>query len=155
MKLKWAVLCFVLLLAGCGSLSPARSQPFEEIETEVQAVFNDLVDAAKAGDIERYFSFFDRSTFTALMTDGSTIGTFDAFRERVGPQLELIDRYNSLKFDPVTISVLDSSHAVLVNEYSAEVVLKSGDVVAASGAGVQVWSKHSGTWTLVHVSDAI
>ena len=155
MKLKFAVLCLASLFAGCSSLQTAVSRQQEELKSEVEAVFNDLVDAAKAGDIERYFSFFNVETFTALTADGSAIGTFDEFRERVCPQLESVERYNSLKFDPVTISVLDASHAVLVNEYSAEVVLKSGVVVAASGAGTQVWSKRGGTWRLVHVSDAI
>ncbi|MEL7312387.1 MAG: nuclear transport factor 2 family protein [Pseudomonadota bacterium] len=155
MKSNFAVLCFAFLFAGCGSLRPVVSHSQNDLKSEVEAAFNDLVDAAKNGDIERYFSFFDQDTFTALTADGSTIATFDAFRERVAPQLEFIERYNSLEFDPVKVSVLDSSNAVLVNEYSAEVVLKSGDIVAASGAGTQVWSKRTGVWKLVHVSDSI
>ncbi|MEO0364952.1 MAG: hypothetical protein AAF265_05600 [Pseudomonadota bacterium] len=49
------------------------SRQQEELKSEVEAVFNDLVDAAKAGDIERYFFFFNVETFTALTADGSAI----------------------------------------------------------------------------------
>lgn len=125
------------------------------ITSEIELVFDELVAAAKSKDHDRYFSFFETNTFTALTTTGSTVPSFEAFRLIYEPQLGAVQSYKSLNFDPVHIRVIDANSAVLVNEYVAEVVLTSGEVVSASGAGAQFWSRRTGAWKLVHISDAV
>jgi len=98
--------------------------------------------------------FFDQEDFTILNADGTTIDSFEKFKTVYNPQFKAIQKYNTLNFDPVIIHVIDNENSVLVNEYSAELVLKSGDVISASGAGAQFWSKRSGEWKLVHISNA-
>lgn len=155
MKLKYIIFAFALSMAACKSDGAHVSSSQEAvIKAEIEAVFEDLVSATKERDHELYFSFFDTSTLTILNANGSTLQSFDAFKLIYEPQLGAVQRYNSLEFDPVHISVVDAKSAILVNEYYAEVVLTSGDVVSAAGAGAQFWSKRSGEWKLVHISDA-
>ena len=144
-----------LLLGACnvGNNQITEGQK-TSIRFEIEGSFNDLTEAAKTLDYERYFSFFDEGDFSVLNADGTTLSTFKAFKSAYLPQLKLIKGYKYLEFDPVNITVIDFHNAILVNEYSAEVILSSGEVVTASGAGVQFWSNRTGEWKLVHVSDA-
>ena len=155
MKPKYIILAFALSTTACKSDGALISSSKEAVvKAEIEAVFEDLVSATEERDHELYFSFFDTSTLTTLNSDGSTLRSFDAFKLTYGPQLGAVQNYNSLEFDPVHISVVDAKNAILVNEYSAEVVLTSGETVSATGAGAQFWSKRSGEWKLVHLSDA-
>lgn len=149
-------LLLTFTMAGCVS-GPSQLSELDEvtIKLEVEAAFDRLVDATVSADHDRYFSYFDQGSFSALSANGSTLSSFETFKLIYEPQLGAVQSYNVLKFDPVHIQVLDHNNAVLTNEYTAEVVLTSGEVVAASGAGAQVWSKSTGDWKLVHVSDAV
>lgn len=155
MKFYHLVLVTMLLLGTCGTQDSAQPHTnATAMEAEVEAAFEELVSATKNGDHGRYFDLFDTETFTALNADGSTLPSFDAFKDLYAPQLGAVKRYQSLEFDPIHIRIIDANTAVLVNEYSAEVELTSGTIVSASGAGAQIWSKRSGEWKLVHISDA-
>lgn len=142
--------------AGCVSGQMQMSPQQEDvIKSEVEMAFEGLVNATKSGDHDLYFSYFDTGTFTALTSSGSTLPSFDAFKLTYEPQLRAVEAYNSLSFEPLHIRVIDAHNAILVNEYVADVVLTSGETVSAAGAGAQFWSKRSGTWKLVHISDAV
>jgi len=155
MKPHLFIMMILLLLGACSSGEQRLTTEKEaSIHDEIEGVFHELTKAAETLDHERYFSFFDENNFSVLNADGTTSSRFESFKNSYLPQLKHIQEYNYLEFDPVNISVIDIRNAVLVNEYSAEVMLKSGEVVTASGAGVQFWSKRTGEWKLVHVSDA-
>lgn len=144
----------MLLLSACGVEDSQLTEDQEIlIQNEIEDAFTELRKAAKTLNHERYLSFFDETSFSVLNADGTTLRIFEAFKNSYLPQLKHIKAYNSLKFDPVNINVIDTHNAILVNEYSAEVMLKSGEVIATSGAGIQFWSKRTGEWKLVHVSD--
>ena len=150
--------CFTLtaflLLSAC-SIKNARSTVGQktQLQNEVKHSFDEFARAAKTLDHERYFSFFDENNFSILNADGTTLSSFESFKDFYLPQLEHIEAYNYLKFDPVNINIIDAHNAILVNEFSAEVILKSGEKIVATGAGAQFWSKRTGEWKLVHVSD--
>ena len=156
MKTLSFAIALLFMLSACVSppSTATRADPEGAVRAEVQAAFDGLVAATKAVDTAAYFSFFDQSLFTALNADGSTLPSFEAFERLYGPQIGAIERYNSLVFDPVIINVIDANTAVLVNEFEADIVLPSGEAITARGSGVQVWSKRTGTWKLVHVSSA-
>lgn len=144
----------IVLAAACQVTPPPPSQvQVQTIEREIQAAFDNLSDAVKTLDHDRYFSLFDAQTFSILNADGTSDMSLDAFRNAYMPQVEFIERYNRLEFSDVEINVIDANTAVLLNRYIAEVELKSGDVINATGAGAQVWSKRANGWKLVHVSN--
>jgi len=126
----------------------------EQIESEVNQVFAELVIAARSLDVESYLFFFDQQKFTSLNEDGSVFHSLSEFEDSFREQIPLLDQYKSLEFSNVKITVINSTTAILVNEYVAEVILKSGESVVAAGAGTQVWSKSSGVWKLVNVSSS-
>ena len=156
MNIKPRAVFLALTMAACVS-DHSLVAPVDQtrIKLEVEVAFTKLVDATKANDHELYFSFFEADSFTALTANGSTLSSFDAFKLIYEPQLGAIQSYNALSFDPVYIQVIDPNNAILTNEYTAEVVLTSGETVSATGAGAQFWTKSSGEWKLVHVSDAV
>ncbi|MDA8708428.1 nuclear transport factor 2 family protein [Hellea sp.] len=156
MKKYFLALMALQLLSAC-NVGDTQITETQEIlvQNEIEEAFNELAEAAKLLDHEHYLSFFDEKSFSVLNANGTTLSTFEAFKNSYLPQLEFIKGYNYLEFDPVNINVIDTRSAILVNEYSAEVILKSGEVIQASGAGVQFWSKRTGEWKLVHVSDAV
>lgn len=156
MKHKSVALVLALVLGACvmgQSHGPTRDDA--KVKSEVEAAFETLVNATRSGDHDLYFSLFDAESFTALTANGSILSSFEAFKQIYEPQLGAIESYKTLNFDPVHIQVIDPTHAILTNEYTADVVLTSGALVSASGAGTQVWSKSTGAWKLVHISDAL
>jgi len=145
----------MLCLSACSANSDQlTAQRENEIRSEVSAAFQGLANASKTLDHEKYFSYFDAEKYTALNENGVVLHSFDAFKEMYLPQLKYLESYQSLEFSNVKIDVIDASTAVLVNEYKATVTLTSGEVVNASGAGTQVWSKRIGVWKLVNVSSS-
>ena len=156
MRYRRAALVLTLLLGACDSgRSEISSFDENKIKSEVETAFDKLVDATKSRDLDLYFSFFEAGSFTALTANGSTLSSFASFKVIYGQQLAAVQSYKALNFDPVYIQVIDPNNAILTNEYTAEVVLASGEVVSAAGAGAQFWSKSNGEWKLVHVSDAV
>ncbi|WP_262694782.1 nuclear transport factor 2 family protein [Kordiimonas aquimaris] len=149
-----AFLC-LLTLAACSADKTSFTQEQEiQVTSEVNQAFLGLVEASKTLDHARYFSYFDTEKYTALNEDGTVLHSFAVFQEIYMPQVAYVERYNDLQFDNVKIDVIDKNTAVLVNEYTAEVVLTNGDIVKAAGAGTQVWSKRTGEWKLVNVSSS-
>ena len=126
----------------------------DTIHMEISQAFAGLSDAVLKIDLDRYVSYFDKDKYTGLNEDGTVLHSFKAFETTSLPALQYIKSYNDLTFSNVKIDVIDKNTAILVNEYTAEVVLMSGDVVTASGAGTQVWSKRTGEWKLVNVSSS-
>ncbi|MEO1028680.1 MAG: hypothetical protein AAFX02_06435 [Pseudomonadota bacterium] len=130
------------LLAACAKEPNALSaQQRLEIEDQISARFESLAATARAGAFEQYLSHMDRDAISTLNADGSTFVSLDEFRSAYAPQFNLIEAYNYLNFDPVRIEIIDANTAILINEYVAKLVLKSGETITASGAGAQVWSK--------------
>jgi len=148
------LLVLLSLTLGCVQQNEEQTN-MKEIESEVNQAFDGLVDAVRTMNVERYLGYFDRQEFTSLNDDGSVFHNFKQFESMYRQQAPYVEKYVSLEFDNVKITVINNSTAVLVNEYFAEVTLKSGDAVSASGAGTQVWSKGTGEWKLVNVSSSI
>ncbi|WP_164078396.1 nuclear transport factor 2 family protein [Alteromonas facilis] len=126
-----------------------------QIEAEVYQAFEGVAVAASSLNINAYMAFFDKKKFTALNFDGCVFHELSDFESYYRQQIHALEKYNSLEFTKVKITVLNRCTAILVNEYIAEVVLKSGDSLLAGGAGTQVWSKASGGWKLVNVSASV
>ena len=149
------IIAAVLVTACANKPSAMSEQEKRAIRTEVECVFGDFAKAAQSLDHEAYFSFMDADNFTFLGADGATLHSLKEFRDAYLPQLRAVKKYNRLAFDPLRVTVIDASHAIVVNEFSAEVVLKSGVSIETSGAGAQFWSKRSGEWKLVHISNSL
>lgn len=162
MKYTGLALLWALFISAC-SPSDASLTTSETltVQSEVRAEFDNLVEAVKTLDHDRYLSFFDPDDFSILKADGTTSNSFEAFKTSYLEQMQALEKYNSLVFDPVNITVIDENNAILINEYEAEIVLAldeiivlaSDDILSISGAGAQFWTKKSGQWRLVHVSN--
>lgn len=150
-----AITTIILLLNGCGQDASTMNKEKEAaIKNEVNQAFEGLVDAAKSLDTDRYLGFFDKVNFTSLNEDGTVTHSFDLFAESFREQFGTVAGYNSLEFKNVKVTVLGQDSAILVNEYDANVNLKSGSSMAVAGGGTQVWSKTTGSWKLVNVSSS-
>lgn len=125
-----------------------------EINKEIAQVFNELADVVKSLDVEQYAEFFNKEKFTALNADGTVTHSFEEFIDSYSVQISAVENYRSLEFKNVKITVINNKTAILVNEYDAVIVLKSGDEISTSGAGTQVWSNEDGNWKLVNVSSS-
>ncbi|KZN40561.1 hypothetical protein N474_01050 [Pseudoalteromonas luteoviolacea CPMOR-2] len=124
----------------------------EKVDFEVRESFGDLIEASKALDLESYFKCFDADRFVGLNANGTNWNSIEDLKSFICPIFGMIEKVQSLDFTNITVSVIDTNTAILVNEYEQSVVLKSGDVAKASGGGTQVWSKACGNWKLVSVS---
>ena len=148
-----ALLLFIMV--GCvHKKSEASNEPYEEVVLEVNAAFNGLIEAVKSLDTGRYFQFFDEGRFTSMNADGTVFHNLTDFKDPYREQIAMIQKYESLQFQNVKVTVVNNTTAVLVNEYQASVVLKSGEKVLAAGAGTQVWSKATGVWKLINISSS-
>lgn len=125
-----------------------------EITKEINQVFKGLAEAAKTLDVGEYAKFFDKERFTALNADGTVTHSFEDFINSYSEQISALKSYKSLEFKNVKITIINSTTAILVNEFDAIVVFRSGDEISASGAGTQVWSKVENSWKLVSVSSS-
>ena len=64
----------------------------------------------------------------------------------------MIEKITSLEFKNVKVTVINPTTAILVNEYTQTILLKSGDTINQSDGGTQIWSKYNSEWKLVSVS---
>ena len=156
-NIQRALTLVILLLVstGCTHNKVELSANYDEaIKSEVNQSFLGLVEAAKSLNVERYLQFFDKDNFTSLNENGSVFHSLTDFENPYREQISYLEKYKSLEFFNVKITVINKSTAILVNEFHAVVLLKSGETVSASGAGTQVWSKMSDKWKLVNVSSS-
>ena len=121
-------------------------------KADVLKEFEKLVVAARSLDHSTYIEFFDKNKFSSLNENGTVTHDLATFSASVEQGFSAFKSYESLEFDNVKVTVIDTNMAILVNEFIATVILHSGDALSVAGAGTQVWSKHSGSWKLVNVS---
>jgi hypothetical protein len=126
----------------------------EKIKRSVERAFEELAEAARSLEHDEYLKHFDRENFTALNADGTVALSFEEFENMYRQQVAVLKSYESLEFSNVKITVINPQTAILVNEFEASVLLKSGEVVSASGGGMQVWTETEGNWKLVSVSSS-
>ncbi|MBY0574272.1 MAG: nuclear transport factor 2 family protein [Undibacterium sp.] len=129
-----------------------ESADTNQIEAEVRVAFEGLVQASTALDSNRYFDYFDKNKFTGLNADGTVWHSIQALEKIIYAGFPLVDKITSLEFKNVKVTVINPSTAILVNEFTQSILLKSGDTVKQSGGGTQVWVKTNGAWKLVSVS---
>ncbi len=131
------------------------NEDVNQINGAVNQSFSRLAAAAQALDADAYFEHFDKQRFTALNADGTVAHSFEVFEKATRQQFAALESYRLLEFSKVKISVINRSAVILVNEYQADVVLKSGEMVSAGGGGTQVWAYTDGMWKLVSVSSSV
>lgn len=82
MKMVFIAFAFALSVAAC-QLDPlhAPSDQSGQTEREVQSAFQDLAEAARSLDHDRYFSFFDSAKFSILNSNATVEQSFEQFRD--------------------------------------------------------------------------
>lgn len=123
-----------------------------KIEVEILDVFNGLVQASKSLNSRKYFDYFDKEKFTGLNVDGTVWHSIQSLEAMISSGFAMTEKITSLEFKNVKVTVINSTIAILVNEYTQSMQLKSGDVVTLSGGGTQVWSNSNKVWKLVSIS---
>ncbi|NQZ24106.1 MAG: nuclear transport factor 2 family protein [Colwellia sp.] len=121
-------------------------------EIEVLSAFNGLVEASKSLNSDKYFEYFDKEKFTGLNSDGTVWHSISGLEAMIPSGFSMVEKIITLEFKNVKVTVLNQTTAILVNEYTQSMLLKSGDEVTQSGGGTQVWFKQSSVWKLVSVS---
>jgi ketosteroid isomerase-like protein len=122
------------------------------IASEVRKAFEQLVESSKLLNKDAYLQHFDNEIFTGIYSGGEIFQNIDEFARFYDASINSIKGYISLEFDSVKITVINREVAILINQYTAKVLLDSGEEVEGSGAGSQVWNKQGDTWKLVSVS---
>jgi hypothetical protein len=122
------------------------------IEAEVMAAFQELVDASTALDATRYFDCIDTEKFSGLSADGKVWHSFRDLEKVIAGGFPMIEKIVSLQFANVKVTLLNSSTAILVNEFKQTLRLKDDSVIHQAGGGAQVWCKSGGPWKLVSIS---
>ena len=149
---KFVVVVILLIIASACSSINMESKNGNQLESEVLDAFRGLTEASESLDSNRYFEYFDKEKFTGLNADGSVWHSFENLEALILSGFPQIERSISLEFNNVKVTIINPITAILVNEYSQSILLKSGDIVNQSGGGTQVWSKSNGAWKLVSVS---
>ena len=145
---------FIVLLGCTPGDTPLTESEQDEARRQVSDSFDRLVAASKSFDFDRYLAFFDKDKFSGLNGNGTVTHSLADFERIYRPQFSVPQSYESLDFNKVKITIINRTTAILVNEFHARVLLKTGEVVPAAGGGTQVWSKSSGVWKLVNVSSS-
>jgi hypothetical protein len=140
------------LLLGCQSqgrtMSPSESQ---RVATEVRSAFDALVVVSKTLDTEAYLSLFSEDGFSAML-DGSATLSFAEFERFYRQQVPQIEEIISLDFPVVEIRPINLQTALLINEYTETLRLRSGEIFESSGGGSQLWVKRNDKWLLQHIA---
>ncbi len=124
------------------------------IKAEVNAAFQELIEASNALDFDRYLALFDTTRFSGLHTDGTVMHSIEDLVSTYKPGFAMVDAIEHLAFQNVKITVIDSNTAILVNEYTERSRLKTGTITEGKGGGTQVWSRQTGAWKLVSISSS-
>jgi hypothetical protein len=89
-----------------------------DVEKEILASFQSLVNASKRLDAKRYFEHFDADKFVGLNSDGTNWNSINDLMPVINIGFSSIHEVVSLKFPNVKVSVIDRYTAILVNEFS-------------------------------------
>jgi hypothetical protein len=149
--IKILLVVSLITLGGC-STENMKSVDKNKLEAEVLDTFNGLVKASKSLDPNKYFEYFNKEKFTGLNADGTVWHSIENLETLISSGFPMVERVTFLEFKNVKVTLINSTTAILVNEYTQTMLLKSGDTVNQSGGGTQVWSKFNGEWKLVSVS---
>ena len=122
------------------------------IKAEVLGAFKGLVDASKALDSSRYLAYIDKEKFTGLGADGQVWHAFEDLEKLISAGFQMVQKIVALEFSNVKVTVINSSTAILVNEYRQTILLKNAETVQQAGGGTQVWSRSGTAWKLVSIS---
>jgi ketosteroid isomerase-like protein len=144
---------FSLLLALATQTLAATDEA--NVEQEVLASFQSLVDASRRLDVQAYFAHFDQEKFVGLNNNGSTWATLEAFYPVIENGFAAIDEVTELRFTKLKVLVIDRHTAVLVNEFEQTMRMQNGNAASVAGGGSQVWSKSTGAWKLVSIATSI
>ena len=148
-------LASILFLSACGQNEVQLTvQEKSEIREAVHQTFRDFVEATKLLDPDSYFEYFDEEKFTSLNADGTVSHSIKELDNIIRSAFPVVKEIQSLEFSKVKVTVLNSTTAILVNEYADSTLLKDGALISGAGAGSQVWSKLNGRWKLVSVSSS-
>ncbi len=126
----------------------------EQIKEDVNLKFNELVEASKSLDFDRYMEFIDRENFLGLNPDGSVLHSGEELAQIYRPGFSMMEKIESLEFNKVKINVINKTTAVLVNEFNDCTRLKNGEKYSSEGGGLQVWSLKNDSWKLVSISSS-
>ena len=156
--MKRVIVLLLIIIIGFSSVAfiavsmETEAETNIQIKSEVLNAFHGLVEASELLDTERYFEFFDKEKFTGLNADGTVWDSFSSFEPLITTGFAMIEKSLSLEFTLVKVTVINSTTAILVNEYTQALELKDGTVIKQSGGGTQVWLKSEKVWKLVSVS---
>lgn len=134
----------MLLLGIAFSFQANSNVSYVQIEKEVLASFQSLVQASKELDSNAYFAHFNEEKFIGLNSDGSNWNSINDLIPLITNGFAAINKITLLTFTNVKVSVINEQTAILVNEYVQSMELKDGSVVNSAGGGTQVWSKGNG-----------
>lgn len=147
---KVGILALSLMFSSLCFAEPVQAR--SDIESDVMASFDSLVQASKALDVEQYLHHIDVDKFVGLNSDGTNWNSIYDFAPLITQGFPAISSITALEFPSVTISVIDQRTAVLVNEFVQTMRLKNGSVLTICGGGTQVWSRQQEKWKLVSIS---
>lgn len=149
------IIAALFISSGMAQSKPLTAKEKNAIKEEIQAEFEGLIEAAKSLDADQYLAYFDEDSFTGLNADGTVTHSLEAFARLYRQSLPLFESYEYLEFFRVKITVLSRDTAILVNEYQADIILKSEKTISVNGAGTQVWHRKNDEWLLVNVSSSL
>lgn len=148
---KILALTSLLIFNGC-SLAKMETIDTHKIELEVLDAFKGLVKASEALDAKKYLEYYDREKFSGLNADGTVWRSIEDLERLIISGFPAVEKITSLEFKNVKVTIIDSSTAILINEYTQSLQLKNGNIAHQSGGGTQVWHITKGAWKLVSVS---
>lgn len=151
-NIKFLIVAIGLCLPWLANAESNLKPNTKSAEQEVLASFHSLVDASKKLDVKAYFQHFDADKFVGLNSDGTNWNSIDDLEPIINAGFGSVKKVISLEFPNVRVSMIDDYTAVLINEFTQTILLKSGNTFHLAGGGTQVWSKRSGQWKLVSVS---
>ena len=140
-----------IVLAGCTGQTPKPLTDAEKatIKNDVKKEFNGMVEACNKVDIETALKYWlDSPDFIMIGPDGAIMNyaQFKKANEDTFNNATSV-RFTGLKED---IKVLENGYALYIWQYSAEMILKSGEKIAYDTLGMTVlFQKIDGTWKII------
>lgn len=145
-----ATLAVLLLVAACQAVPPEMTEDQnQEVQVAITSLLDDLADAVKDLDVERYLTLFKEGDAFTFVQDGVETRTWDGYAElkrSVWGGVETVDRF---EYDHV-VQVLDGGTGVGTMIFSMTATTPTGDVLEGSGTYTAVCAEENGEWKVVN-----
>jgi hypothetical protein len=121
-----------------------------DVRQALTTLMDNLADAVKDVDVERYLTYFDKGDAFTFTQDGIVTRSWEGYADlKRGVWGEVLESVERFEYDLIVQPIGDDAGVVTMT-FDMKATMPTGDMLAGGGTYTAVCSKKSGEWKVVN-----